>query len=140
MLNQEELNRALVTIVEKRMELGRLKYNDVNYDILEDAIHVAEDEFVAQFGKEMEEVLKHLHAQYCPQTEVLSPISYLAQHYIKVGKFENGTAKYEVANPQQGLMIENSEWKDPRIVLLPNPVRLVLIADEGEVYKEIWKL
>lgn len=139
-MNTSELNALLVTLVEKRMELGRLDYADKSYDIIEEELHHLEDVFVEQFGKEIEAVLAGLHKKYCPETEVLSPIAYLAKNYIKTGKYDNGTAIYDLADGKQGLIVDSREYEDVHLVILPNPVRILLTAQDGKVKEEVWKL
>ena len=137
-MDKDELNSLMVNIVEKRMELGRLNYSDITYDELEEEVHHLEDELVEHFGSELELILKEIHSKYCPETEVQSPVAYLAKKYQKTGKCENRTAIYDVADYEQGIIIDSDEYKDGHLVFVPNPVRLLLVAKKGKFKKEVW--
>ncbi|MCU0446632.1 MAG: hypothetical protein MUE85_17130 [Microscillaceae bacterium] len=140
MTKSEVINRDLVNITEKRMELGRLMYADQDYDVVEEELHQLEDDFVAHFGKYLEPVLQAIHTQYCPHTEVMSPIAYLAKNYIKTGKYENGSAIYDLADFRQGLIVDSERYEIAHLVIVPNPVRIILTAQAGEVCQEVWRL
>lgn len=136
----EDLNSILVSIVERRMELGRLSYSDKNYDDLEEELHNIEDEFVDNFGKQMENVFHEIHQKYCPDTDVLSPIAYLAKNYHKVGKFTNGTAQYDIPDLKQGVVIDSDEYEQAYLVLIPNPVRVLLTVPKNALKEEVWNI
>jgi hypothetical protein len=140
MTKAEVINRDLVNITEKRMELSRLTYADRDYDEIEEELHQLEDDFVAHFGKVLEPVLQTIHHQYCPQTEVMSPIAYLAKNYIKVGKYNNGSAMYDLADNQQGLIIDSERYDTAHLVILPNPVRIILTTNSENAREEVWKM
>lgn len=137
-MNIDELNHILVHIAEKRMELNRLTYSDVHYDELEEELHQLEDDLIIHFGKSLDHILQNIHQQYCPETEVMSPIAYLAQNYIKIGLQNNGTAIYDLADNEQGMEIDSRQYPSAHLVILPNPVRILLLANDGEVKKTVW--
>jgi hypothetical protein len=137
-MNIDELNHILVLIADKRMELNRLTYSDIHYDDLEEELHHLEDDLVAHFGKELENILHQIHRQYCPETEVLSPIAYLAQNYIKTGLQTNGTAIYDLADNEQGLEIDSKDYPSAHLVIVPNPVKILLLAN-GEIRRAVWE-
>lgn len=139
-MDKEELNSLLVSIAEKKMELGRLRYADQDYDDLEEELHQMEDEFIEQFGKDMEATFSQIHQSHSPETEVLSPLSYLAKSYHKIGKYEDGTAMYDIPNLQQGLVIDSPRFNPAYLVLLPNPVRILLTAPKEGIKEEVWVL
>jgi hypothetical protein len=134
------INSFLVSIVEKRMELGRLAYNDLHYDELEEELHALEDDFTAKFGSDLEQTFQRIHLEYCPNTEVNSPIAYLPKQYIKPARYENGTSVYEAADNRQGLVIDSQVFTDARLVLLPNPVRLELSTGLDTKKEVVWRL
>ncbi|GAA4840962.1 hypothetical protein [Algivirga pacifica] len=124
-MNTEEINKALVAIIEKKSELNSLSYEDEKYDDLEDELHDLEDDFVSDYGDALEDILMDVHDEICPDTDVLSPLSYIGQKYIK-----NGEDSYEV-DYQQGVYVEVDDYidKPTKLVFLPNPFRIFLNID-----------
>lgn len=141
-MNKEQLNTLLVEIADKRMELSRLSYADTEYDQVEEELHALEDRFVDCFGNVVETILEQVHEKYCPDTEILSPIAYLAKKYVKTGVYGNGSAIYDIPDMQQGLVVDADEYQKARLVLLPNPVRIILTGQKQQeiIKEEIWKV
>jgi hypothetical protein len=71
------LDKALQEIVKTRAELSTLDYNNPKYDDLEERLHDLEDDFQDDYGDYMEEVLKKIHDEHCPESDVLLPIAYI---------------------------------------------------------------
>lgn len=124
------INTALLEIIKSRHELAAINYNNPTYDDLEEKLHDLEDDFLDKFGEEMESVLQDIHDQYCPDTDVLVPIAYIAKKY-QVNKDE-----YSVANTE-GVFVEVDKYpgKDTKLVILPSPPRILLSigADKQQV-------
>ena len=139
-MDKDDLNSILVGIVEKRMELSRLNYSDQSYDDIEEELHNLEDDFVDRFGNDLDEVFKIIHEKYCPETEVLSPIAYLAKNYHKTGKHANGTAQYDIANLKQGIVIDSDEYDQAYLVMIPNPIRILLTVPHQSTKEEVWNV
>jgi hypothetical protein len=81
----------------------------------------------------MEDALAQVHDEFCPDTDVLLPIAYLADQYIVDGD------NIDVA-PGQGVLIEADDFASTKVTLAlaPNPTRIVLQA--GNDHKEVvWK-
>ena len=76
-----KLNEDLVSLVLKKNELSRLEYSNPAYDTVEEELHGMEDAFVEKYGSYLEEALKSVHEEFCPDNEVLLPIAYLAKKY-----------------------------------------------------------
>lgn len=134
----EEVNRVLVDIAEKKMELGRLNYSAKEYDALEEELHDLEDHLVEEYGEDLEALLSEIHTKYCPETDLLSPIAYLAKHYQRVGSREDGSPIYDISNYQQGVVVDSDVYALARIVIIPNPVRVLLVASKEKVKEVIW--
>ena len=126
------LDKALQEIAKHRNELAKVDYNNPKYDDLEEQLHDLEDDFQEQFGDALEEVLQDIHDQHCPDTDVLYPIAYLAKTYTISDKNE-----YSVA-ASEGVYVEVDELpgKDTKLVILPNPPRVVL--NVGKEQKVVW--
>ena len=132
------LDKALLAIVEKRIELNSIDYEDLKYDNVEEELHDLEDDFVEKYGDHLEEVLQEIHDELCPDTDVLLPIAYLAQKYIAVGEREDGSQAYDVTM-QEGVPVILDEYPNhpSRIVLVPNPPRLILQVAKDQRF-QVW--
>jgi hypothetical protein len=138
-MDTENLNNKLVELVLKKNELNRLGYNDPEYDSVEEELHEKEDQFVEKYGKFLEEVLKSIHQEFCPDNDVLLPIAYLANKY-KVIQKDGGKTEFEVGL-NEGVIVDVDNYADKltRLVLLPNPTRLLLQVNNSH-FEEVWKL
>ena len=138
-MNTENLNKELVQLVLKKNELDRLGYNDPEYDAVEEELHEMEDRFIEKYGKFLEDVLKSIHEEFCPDNDVLLPIAYLANKYRVVQK-EDGKTEFQVAL-NEGVIVDVDNYSDKltRLVLLPNPTRLLLQINNSHS-EELWKL
>jgi hypothetical protein len=121
-MDLKELDKALQEIVKRRMELQKIDYSNPQYDDLEEELHDLEDGFQAKFGNYMEEALQQVHDVYCPDTDVLYPIAYIAKTYQINNKNE-----YTVST-SEGVFVEVDKYpgKDTKLVLVPNPTRVFL--------------
>ena len=137
-MDTEKLNDDLVNIVLKKNELNRLDYSNPEYDTVEEELHQLEDEFLRVHGKELEDVFKSIHEEFCPDNEVLLPIAYLANKY-EVKKKGNGDIEFDV-DLDEGVIVDLENYSDKltRLVLVPNPSRILLQVD-GSHSEEIWK-
>ncbi len=115
------LDKALQQIAIKRTELAKVDYNNPRYDDLEEELHDLEDAFQVTYGDYLEEVLQDVHDKYCPESEVLYPVAYLAKSYQINGK------EFSVA-PSDGVFVEVEKFngKDTKLVIVPAPVRILL--------------
>ncbi len=134
-MDVKALDKALQEIIKNRMELSKLDYNNPKYDDLEEKLHDLEDSFQDTFGEELENALQEIHDEYCPDSDVLVPIAYIAKQYSVSGKNE-----YTVTN-SEGVFVEMDDYpgKDTRLVILPNPVRIVLNIG-NDVQKVVWSV
>src|SRR5262245_31131875 len=129
-MDAKALDKALQEIIKARQELLKIDYNNPAYDDLEEKLHDMEDSFQDTFGEDMEKVLQEVHDEHCPDTDVLYPIAYIAKKYAMTPKDE-----FTVA-PTEGVFVEMDKYpgKDTKLVLLPNPVRLLLnMKDKQQV-------
>lgn len=116
------LDKAIQQIALSRNELKKIDYNNPKYDDLEEELHDLEDSLQVKYGDYLEEVLQNVHDKYCPDTDVLHPIAYFAKSYSINAKNE-----FSVAN-NEGVFVEvdSIPGKDTRLVIVPNPVRVIL--------------
>ncbi len=127
------LDQAIQQIALRRNELKKLDYNNPKYDDLEEELHDLEDSLHVKFGDYLEDVLQNVHDKYCPDTDVLFPIAYLAKSYILKGQDE-----FSVAN-NEGVFVEvdSIPGKDTRLVIVPNPIRVILNVGK-EQQQVVW--
>jgi hypothetical protein len=116
------LDQAVQEIALKRNELKKIDYNNPQYDDLEEVLHDLEDEFLDNYGDEMEKVLQEVHDKLCPDTDILLPIAYMAKAYTVTDKNEFSVTTSE------GVFVEvdSLPGKDTKLVIVPNPLRIVL--------------
>jgi hypothetical protein len=138
-MNIKELDNALIAIVEKKNLLSTLDYNDQNYDRVEEELHDLEDDFIDAYGLYLEEALHLVHDEYCPDNDVLLPIAYMANQYIKTSEKPDGSPEYTVA-PNAGVIVDADDYpgKISRLVFVPNPTRLMLNIEKGNII-EVWR-
>ena len=135
----KQLNTTLAALIEKKNQLSALSYDDKEYDEVEEELHDLEDQFMEAHGDYLEEALEKVHDKLCPDNDVLMPIAYLANKYEVVGKNPDGSVSYDVKG-KEGVWVDVDKYdgKDTRLVLIPNPVRLVLIID-GKNKEVVWQ-
>lgn len=124
------LDQAVQEIALKRNELKKIDYNNPKYDDLEEALHDLEDEFLDNFGDEMEKVLQEVHDKLCPDTDILLPIAYMAKAYTVTDKNEF------LVSASEGVFVEvdSLPGKDTKLVIVPNPLRIILnLKDKQQV-------
>lgn len=133
-MDTKALDKALQEIIKARHELAKIDYNNPKYDDLEEKLHDLEDAFQDSFGDDLESVLQEVHDEYCPDSDVLSPIAYIAKKYqvSEKGEFSVTTA--------DGVFVEMDDFpgKDTKLVIVPNPARIILNigADKQQI---VWK-
>ncbi|MBL7849425.1 MAG: hypothetical protein JNN04_00895 [Cyclobacteriaceae bacterium] len=117
-----KLNTALLEIINSRQELASIDYNNPKYDDLEEKLHDLEDDFMENFGDDLERALQDIHDEYCPDSDVLVPIAYIAKKYVVSDQGE-----YSVP-PTEGVFVEMDDFpgKDTKLVILPSPPRIAL--------------
>jgi hypothetical protein len=118
----KELDNAIQEIAIRRNELKKLDYNNPKYDDLEEQLHDLEDSLIDDHGDYLEGVLQEIHDKYCPDTDILLPIAYLAKTYSISASNEFSVASTE------GVYVEVDSFpgKETKLVMLPNPLRVVL--------------
>ncbi len=121
-MDVKALDTALLEIIKSRQELAKLDYNNPAYDDLEEKLHDLEDDFQETFGDDLERALQDIHDEYCPDSDVLVPIAYIAKKYQI-----SASNEYSVANTE-GVFVEMDDYagKDTKLAILPNPPRIVL--------------
>jgi len=115
------LDNDLRKLVGKRNQLSEMDYGNEAYDDVEEELHDLEDDFSEKFGDFLEDAFYDVHDEFCPDSDVLMPIAYLAKKYIVDGE------KYDV-DFDQGVYVEVDDYldQDTKLVILPNPTRIML--------------
>ena len=132
-MDLQALDKALQKIAAKRNELQKLDYNNPKYDDMEEELHNLEDDFQEAFGDYMEKVLQEVHDKWCPESDVLYPIAYIAKSYTVSGKNE-----YQI-EATEGVYVEVEKYpgKETKLAIIPNPTRVVLNVGK-EKQEVIW--
>ena len=127
-MKTEDLNLALVALIEKKAELHILTYDDARYDEVEEALHDLEDDFNDEYGDYLEEALDKVHGDLKSDTDVLLPTAYLPSD------------PRSAPSPKEGVWVDSEKYpgKEARITLVPNPVRIMLTVGK-QVQQELWK-
>lgn len=132
-MDVQQLNNAICNLLDKKIELNDISYDDKKYDEVEEEIHAIEDEIIEDYGQYLEEKLYEVHDEYCPDSEILMPTAYIPN---KVNK--NG-GDYEV-DFSEGVFVEADDFqeKNTKMVLLPNPLRIVLQVNPKRI-EVLWE-
>ncbi|MDH5367153.1 MAG: hypothetical protein OEW67_09215 [Cyclobacteriaceae bacterium] len=132
-MDLQALDKDLQQIILKKNELSILDYSSDNYDDIEEQLHDMEDKLLTNYGDYLEEALYDVHDEFCPDSEVLLPIAYLAKKYIVKGD------KYDV-DFSQGVYVEMDDYpqKETKLVFIANPTRILLLIDE-ETREVVWQ-
>ena len=136
-IDSKKLNQDLIQIIHKKNELSELDYNDENYDDVEEELHDLEDDFIESFGDHLEMALQKVHDEVCPDNDVLLPIAYLAKKYYV--KEKEGRLLF-APMPGEGVIVDTDKYpnRDTRIVIVPDPVRIIMITDKAKI-DELWR-
>lgn len=131
-MDLKELDKAIQDIAKRRNELKKLDYNNPKYDDLEEELHDLEDALHVTYGDYLEEVLQEVHDKYCPDTDILFPIAYLAKTYTVQG------TDYSVAS-SEGVYVEvdSLPGKETKLAIVPSPLRIVLNVGK-EKQQVVW--
>jgi hypothetical protein len=126
-MNLKELDKDIQQLIKHRNELQGLDYNNPKYDDLEEKLHDDEDDFQDKYGDFLEGILQDIHDKHCPDSDVLLPVAYLAKKYSVSDK-----GQYAV-DASEGVFVETEKYpgKDTKLVILPNPLRIVLNISAG---------
>ena len=121
-MNKEEINKALLDLVLMKNKLANTSYDNENYDAVEDELHDLEDAFMDSHGDTFTDILEDIHEEYCPEDDVLHPIAYIANKYIAKDKEEFAVSIND------GVLVEVEKFNadEGRLVIIPNPIRVVL--------------
>jgi phosphoglycolate phosphatase-like HAD superfamily hydrolase len=111
------LDKALQEIVNNKLELSKLDYNNPKYDDLEEQLHDLEDDFQDEYGEYLEAEIQNVHDKYCPDNDVLLPIAYLVDGIV--------------------VDLEKLPGRDARLILATNPTRMILKLGK-ETQEVVW--
>ena len=132
-MDLKALDKAIQEIAKRRNELKKLDYNNPKYDDLEEELHDLEDSLQVKYGEYLEEALQNVHDEYCPDSDVLFPIAYLAKTYQINDKNEFSV----VAGEGVFVEVDSMPGKDTKLVLVPNPTRVILNIGKDQ-QKVVW--
>jgi hypothetical protein len=128
-MDSKLFNQNFNKILEIRKELNAMEFNSARYDDLEETLADFEDDFMVDFGEDLDDILLKIHHTICPDIESAHPMAYFARNYTE-SEFVPGD--YEI-NTGDGIKIiaeMGSKKIKGSLVWLPNPARLVLVSAE----------
>lgn len=133
-MNNEDLDLELRELATRKNQLVDIAYHSEEYDTLEEELHQLEDQLMDRYGDTLDEAISLVHDEFCPDTEVLVPIAYIANQYVPT---ESG---FDVGY-RQGVKVELDDYpgNECYLVLVPGPTRLLLLTSETD-RQEVWKL
>ena len=127
-MDKDSINKALVELADKKIELAGTSYDDKNYDTIEDAVHELEDDFIDEYEEDLNAILEKVHDEFCSEEDVLHPTAYIANEYAKDGDM------YKVALSEGVLVdVDNLDEDEGRIVFVPSPLRVLLNMSNKQV-------
>ncbi|NIK74614.1 hypothetical protein FHS56_002139 [Thermonema lapsum] len=130
------INQLLIKIIEQRLKLSKLNYDDPKYDDLEEELHDMEDELIEEYGDFLEDILVDIHEEVCPEVEVFTPISYVPREVLVEKK---GKERHFISPYGQGVWIEcDHEGREAYLVILPKPLRVELVHSPDE-RRTVWQ-
>ena len=134
-MNIMKLDEAILAIIEKKEELNSLSNYDSKYEIINNELTLLEQQFLSQFGSYIEEAIFNVHDEFCPDIDVMQPLAYIADHYIR-----KNDRMLEVIK-SEGIPVECDDFPGlkARLVLVPCPTRLVLVGENDDFNEIVWK-
>ena len=138
-MNIENLNQAFAEIAEKKSKLSQTESGSEERNLLAREISVLEDDFRLEYGSYLEEVLFNVYDEYCSDDQVQSLTSYFADTYQIHSKGTN--LNFDVAD-DEGVEVHAEDFPgiQARLVLVPNPVRLILQGTREPFREVLWKM
>ena len=132
MVDSVKMDKEMQELIKVRNQLSKMDYSNEEYDTLEESLHDMEDDFIEEFGDHLEEVLHNVHDEYCPDNDVLLPIAYIAKNYTV-----SDDNLFDVDN-KAGIYVDADDFpgKNTRLVMIPNPVRIVMLL--GDSRETLW--
>jgi len=130
----QELNNSFNAIILKKEQFSLLTKDNSNYEKLKLELILLTDDFDKKFGNYLEEIIFNVHDEYCPDNGVLKPLAYIADQYIK----KNDRIYFAPAD--QGVLVQCEDYPNisTRLVLEPNPVKLILHAQDSNLREIVW--
>jgi hypothetical protein len=136
-MNYDEISVALSNIIEKRAELNKFLLPTPEFKDLKLELRQMEEDFLNGFGNTLHEILLDVHDEYAPDIDVLPVLQYIGKEYKKIGQNEWGI-RYDI-DQNQGVYVEVDDYldKNTKLVLVPNPLRVILNIEEG-IRQTVW--
>ena len=125
------LNEDLLDLVEVKNRVSMLNETSNEYDSIRRLFEKMSEYFNVKYGVTMEQIMFEIYDELCPDDEVKPIGSYLASHYKK------GKEGYDTTL-DEGVVVhlDDFSFKEGRLILLPNPARIVL-QDPATSHREV---
>lgn len=104
------------------------------YDSIRRLFEKMSSYFNAKYGMTMEQIMFEIYDELCPDDEVKPINEYLASHYQK--NHEGYDAPLD-----EGVVVhlDDFNFKEGRLILLPNPARIVLQDPQSHHREVLWE-
>jgi hypothetical protein len=133
-----ELDKELTRIVELRNSISALGGSSESHPDF-GRLKEMEESFVEKYGLYLEDALRDVHDEICPDDQIHPLTAYIASQYIDTGNKREGLKVFEVENDQGvGVGTDDYPGMDTKLVIIPNPCRIMLIVGEEE-REELWR-
>lgn len=128
------LNEDLIDLVEVKTRVSTLTETSREYDSIRRLFEKISQYFNLKYGMTLEQVMFEIYDELCPDDEVKPIEEYLASHY------EKGNDGYE-ASSDEGVVVhlDDFSFKEGRLVILPNPARIVLQDPQTKHQEILWE-
>lgn len=128
------LNEDLIDLVEVKNRVSSLENASREYDSIRRLFEKMSEYFNAKYGVTMEQIMFEIYDELCPDDEIQPIDKYLASHYDKRSE------EYD-APLDEGVVVhlDDFSFKEGRLILLPNPARIVLQNPETSHREILWQ-
>ncbi len=121
----------LQRLVEVKSQAASFKENNGEFKSIQKMFERMSRHFQEKYNLSMQDILFDIYDEYCPDDEIEPLKNYLAEHYQAN---ENG---FDVPLDEGVLVhVDDFEFTEARLVLLPDPARIVL-QHAGSSHREV---
>ncbi|UZR94033.1 hypothetical protein [Chondrinema litorale] len=135
-INAHAIDKALAELILARQQVATSFSASVE---LKENLRKLENNFQLEHGENLKNILEEVYDDLSPDAELEAPLNYLANKYEVAGENEHGTT-FKV-NHDEGVLIVVDEYGDKpaKLVIIPNPLRLILNIEDNS-QEEVWSL
>ncbi len=130
----ESFNQDLHDLVEIKTFETKLSQEPEHHSLALKVLDKKVDHFNEKYDFSMQNIMFEIYDELCPDDEIKPIKEYLASHYVlSSGKFDAPLDEGVVVN------LDDFSFKKGRLVLLPDPARIVLQNPETNHREIVWQ-